>query len=74
MHRVVISFYFFSTLIISIDSTGQAKFAAPVYISNGSVSGVTSLDAADFNGDGLLDVVVMEGGKHSAKRTFAWFE
>jgi hypothetical protein len=38
------------------------------------VSGVTSLDAADFNGDGLLDVVVMEGGKHSAKRTFAWFE
>ena len=74
MHRVVISFYFFSTLIISIDSTGQAKFAAPVDISNGSVSGVTSLDAADFNGDGLLDVVVLEGGKHSAKRTFAWFE
>jgi hypothetical protein len=74
MRQHIILFYLLSALIISNDSIGQTRFAAPVDISNGSVSGVTSLDAADFNGDGLLDVVVMEGGKHSAKRTFAWFE
>ena len=74
MRRHFICFCFLYTLIISDDAGGQAMFAAPVDISNGSVSGVTSLDAADFNGDGLLDVVVMEGGKHATKRTFAWFE
>ena len=33
------------------------SFAEPVDISGGSVSGVSALDAADFNKDGLMDVV-----------------
>jgi hypothetical protein len=58
------------------ETFGQAlSFAEPVDIGMGTVSGVTALDAADFNMDGLVDVAVMEGGAHANGRiTFAWFE
>ncbi len=68
-------FVFLVILNINFDLRGQTvPFADPVDVSQGSVAGVTSLDAADFNQDGLLDVIVMEGGKHAEKPTFAWFE
>ena len=75
MRRPCLFFIFLALLSISKNLRSQTiAFASPVEISNGSVSGVTSLDAADFNLDGLLDVVVLEGGKHAEKPTFAWFE
>ena len=53
----------------------QFSFAPPVEISGGSVSGVSALDVADFNADGLVDVVLLEGGAHAQGRlTLAWFE
>ena len=69
----------FIALIIFFSSVrlkGQSVFfAEPLDISQGSVSGVSSLDVGDFNKDGLVDVAVMEGGAHSKGRvTFAWFE
>lgn len=54
---------------------GALSFKSPIDISSGSVSGVSSLDAADINNDGFADVVVIEGGKHAGGRmTLAWFE
>lgn len=53
----------------------SADWAAPVDVADGSVSGVSALDAADFDGDGLMDVAVFEGGQGSSGRvTVAWFE
>ena len=60
---------------LCIQSFGQKlRFEEPVDIGAESVSGVTALDAGDFNLDGLMDVAVLEGGKHAEKPTFAWFE
>src|SRR5687768_3186861 len=68
-------FLLLALLTVSKNLRSQTiAFARPVEISQGSVSGVTSLDAADFNLDGLLDVLILEGGKHAEKPTFAWFE
>lgn len=54
---------------------GPIDFVAELDVSSGSVSGVSSLDAADIDGDGLVDVLALEGGKHAGDRvTFAWFE
>lgn len=53
---------------------GPVAFADPVDIAAGSVLGVSSLDAGDIDGDGLVDVAVIEGGKHATGETFAWFE
>lgn len=64
-------------IIASMASSAMGQglsFAEPVDISGGSVSGVSALDAADFNKDGLMDVVVMDGGKHADHSTFGWFE
>ena len=53
---------------------GNVLFAPPKDIANGSVSGVSSMDAGDLDGDGLGDIVVIEGGKHAGgRKTFAWF-
>ena len=56
------------------NSIAQVPFAEAKDIANGGVSGVSSLDVADINGDGRGDVVVIEGGKHAGgRKTFAWF-
>ena len=53
----------------------QVQFASEKDVANGSVEGVSSLDVADLNNDGLGDVVVIEGGKHAGgRKTFAWFK
>lgn len=76
--RHLIAFVFTSILaLVSIQRTqGQIlQFAEPQDISNGTVSGVSALDGADINKDGLMDVVVLEGGVHAKGRfTLAWFE
>lgn len=75
MKKLFVLFLISGLLTITLRSQSQSiSFADPVDISQESVAGVTSLDAADFNQDGLLDVIVMEGGKHAEKPTFAWFE
>ena len=63
--------------LVSIKSvqSQSISFAEPFDISYGTVSGVSSLDVADFNKDGLMDVVILEGGVHAKGRfTLAWFE
>ena len=52
----------------------QTSFAPEKDIAGGGVSGVSSMDVGDINGDGRGDVVVIEGGKHAGgRKTFAWF-
>lgn len=54
---------------------GPIDFVAELDVSSGDVRGVSSLDAADIDGDGLVDVLALEGGRHAGDRlTFAWFE
>lgn len=77
-------FFFYLTLLFATflavtylleDDDPPISFAPPVDIASGSVQGVSALDVADFNQDGLLDVVVLEGGAHAKNRkTLAWFE
>jgi len=55
-------------------SVAPVPFGDPVDIAGGSVKGVSSLDARDIDGDGLIDVAVIEGGKHATGKTFAWFK
>lgn len=59
---------------VTKESVGMVPFTEPVDISRGSVKGVSSLDARDIDGDGLIDVAVIEGGKHATGKTFAWFK
>lgn len=59
---------------VSNQSKVSVPFAKPVDIANGSVNGVSSLDARDIDGDGLIDVAVIEGGKHAGGKAFAWFK
>lgn len=75
MLRLVIGASCSMILSFAFSSAQSIPFAKPVDISNGTVSGVTALDVADFNQDGLVDVAVLEGGAHADGRvTFAWFE
>ncbi len=64
------------SILVQYQLNGQSlSFAPPLDVCQGSVSGVSALDVADLNNDGLLDVVVLEGGAHSEGRvTLAWFE
>lgn len=65
----------FVCMAVTHTAYAQLTFAPPIEISGGSVSGVSALDVADFNGDGLVDVVLLEGGAHAQGRsTLAWFE
>ncbi|MCB0633755.1 MAG: VCBS repeat-containing protein [Saprospiraceae bacterium] len=60
----------------TFSASGQpVSFAVPVDLSAGTVAGISALDVADFNQDGLMDVAVLEGGAHAGGRvTLAWFE
>lgn len=61
-------------LVAVAAASAQTPFAEPYDLADGSVAGVTSLVAGDINGNGRADVVVLEGGKHGRRPTFAWFE
>ncbi len=51
------------------------KFHPPKDIASGGVFGLSSMDAGDINGDGLVDVLAVEGGKHAnGRKTFVWFQ
>jgi hypothetical protein len=65
-----------TTLSLIGESVSEATvpFADPVDIARGSVKGVSSLDAKDIDGDGLIDIAVIEGGKHASGKAFAWFK
>jgi hypothetical protein len=55
--------------------TSSLRFGPPRDIADGTVAGLSSMDAGDIDGDGMADVVAIEGGKHAAgRRTFAWFK
>lgn len=54
---------------------GSVPFGPGDDISDGTILGVSVVDLADVNGDGLLDVGVFEGGKHAdGGVTFMWYE
>lgn len=74
-----------SVLIVAIGVSGSESaithintnslFKKPMDIAGGTVSGISSMDAGDIDGDGLVDVIAIEGGKHAGRRkTFAWFK
>jgi hypothetical protein len=53
----------------------EVSFSPPKDVAEGRVSGISSMDAGDIDGDDLVDIVVIEGGKHAAgRKTFAWFK
>jgi len=55
--------------------TSSLRFGPPRDIADGTVAGLSSMDAGDIDGDGLADIVAIEGGKLAAnRRTFAWFK
>jgi hypothetical protein len=62
-------------LLAVISQADELSFAPPKDIADGAVSGISSLDAGDINGDGLIDIVLIEGGKHAGgRKTFAWYQ
>ena len=67
----------FITLVfgLQLSQSQSLRFSQPVEISHGSVKGISALDVGDFNGDGLIDVAVFDGGAHAkGGMTAAWFE
>ncbi|SMF00420.1 Cobalamin biosynthesis protein CobT (nicotinate-mononucleotide:5, 6-dimethylbenzimidazole phosphoribosyltransferase) [Alteromonadaceae bacterium Bs31] len=73
LNVVVATFSLFFSF--SVFSAEHIDFSPPFDIGSGTVKGVSATDAADLNGDGLADIVVVEGGYHANDRvTFAWFE
>lgn len=76
MSRIVFAFVLPPVAaILALAAYADVLFFEPVDISGGKVKGVSSLDAADITGNGLMDIAVIEGGKHAGGRfTFSWFE
>lgn len=73
--KIYVSPWLLAILFILEVHSQTLHFAEPLDVSNGTVSGVSCIDTADFNGDGLVDIVVLEGGVHAENRfTLAWFE
>ncbi len=61
--------------IVTVAEAQTVSFKAAKDIANGSVSGLSCIDAGRINNDNLADIVAIEGGKHAGGRqTFAWFE
>ncbi len=57
------------------NSLGPLTFAPEKDLGNGAILGLSVVDLADVNGDGLLDVGVFEGGQDAGGRvTLAWLE
>ena len=62
-------------LLTALAPAAEVRFQPPGDIAAGSVSGLSSMGAADIDRDGLIDVAAIEGGKHAGgRRTFAWFK
>ncbi len=70
------NFLLFATgLLVDNASADEIRFREPYDISQGTVSGISSMDAGDIDLDGLADIVAIEGGKHAGgRKTFAWFQ
>ena len=53
----------------------EVSFKQPKDIAGGGVLGISSMDAGDIDNDGLVDIAVIEGGKHAGgRKTLAWFK
>ena len=77
MKRIVFLSFSLSLIFTTIHFVHcqSLHFAEPRDVSEGTVSGVSSVDVGDLNNDNLMDVVVLEGGIHAKGRfTLAWFE
>ena len=59
---------------IAQEEMRKVEFSPPMDISGGTVNGISSLDLGDLDGDGKLDLVVIEGGMHAKGKSFAWFQ
>ncbi len=70
------SFVFVNCMVCSVMVFAEdLPFHSPKDMAEGTVLGLTSMDAGDIDGDGLVDVLAVEGGKHADGRvTFAWFK
>jgi FG-GAP-like repeat len=62
-------------LLVGYATAGAVSFGPGKDIAAGGVSGLSSMDAGDIDGDGLVDIAAIEGGKHAGgRKTFAWFK
>lgn len=73
------SSYWFTIFLFAATGTqnvcSEIPFHQPIDIANGSISGLSCMDAGDIDGDGLIDIIALEGGKHAeGRKTFAWFK
>ena len=63
------------SLFVSTLLAAEVPFSPPKDIASGIVSGISGMDAGDIDGDGFIDVLAVEGGKHAGgRKTFAWLK
>jgi predicted amidohydrolase len=63
------------SMFVTIVMADEIPFFQPKDIADGKVSGISSMDVGDIDKDGVIDVLVVEGGKHAGgRRTFAWYK